>query len=103
MSQATLDAAVEKAAAQLTEQLSETKETKTEETQNVVELPSDPETPAEGEDSEKEDLSSEEAVEAKNLYRALRDPKSSSAIIAALAQQAGLFNKVEPPTTREIK
>jgi len=39
-----------------------------------------------------EDLSEEQAEEAKRLYQALRSPQAS-AVIAALAQQAGILNK----------
>jgi len=69
-----------------TEETSETSEETTEET---------PETPAE------DDLSAEQAQEAKNLYKALSGPQAS-AIIAALAAQAGLLPKqTEAPLTKK--
>lgn len=39
-------------------------------------------------------------LEAKNLYKALKDPTSSRAVLAALAEQAGLLGGDNTPTTK---
>ncbi len=52
---------------------------------------------------EESDFSADEAVEAKNLYKALKNPQTAAAVVAALAQQAGLLPKAgdAPLTKRE--
>ncbi len=68
------------------------------------ETPEEEEVPEES-DSETAvpDLSDVERSEAFNLYKALKDPKTSPALVAALAQQAGILGKpsVAPATVRE--
>lgn len=91
--QAALDSAVAEAAGEIEKKL----ETKEEEPE--VQLTEE----KEESDETGLDLSEEETAEARNLYKALKNPKSSAAIIAALAQQAGLFNQAEPPTKTEVK
>lgn len=51
---------------------------------------------------EESDLSESELDESKRLYKALKDPKSSGAIIAALAAQAGLHLTADS-TKAEVK
>ncbi len=62
----------------------------------------------ESEESEEEsaaaesDMSEQELTESKNLYKALKDPTTAAAVIAALAQQAGILpGKQEAPLTKK--
>lgn len=102
MPKAELDAAVAEAAAEIDKQL-ELEKPEEQEAEVEVEL-----TEEESEDEEEEEeFSSSEADEARRLYLALKDPKTSKAVIAALAQQNGLLDKPEPSTEkgreREVK
>lgn len=100
----TLDESIEAATAELSKKAgitppaTESEETETEsetETEVTQEETSESETP-EGEG----DLSEEQILESKNLYKALRGPQGP-AIIAALAQQAGILPKSgEPAPTK---
>lgn len=94
-----LNAAIAAAEAELKKEAGapaeETAEETTEETQE--------ETSEEEEETSEtvEDLSEEELTESKNLYKALRGPQAA-AIIAALAQQAGILPKAsEAPLTKK--
>ncbi len=99
--QAALDKAVTEAASELETKLDKKEETPTKEETPEIQVATEETTETQEEEEEK--LSDDEATEARNLYKALKNPKSSSAIIAALAQQAGLFNQVQPPSVKEIK
>lgn len=80
----------EKAAAEAQAQVDGTEAEKptTEETPEVEPTPEEVPT---------DELSEEEVTQARNLFRALKDPKTSSSVVAALAQQAGIL---APPTTK---
>ena len=99
-----LDNAIEEAAKELTAQADPGKtpappvEEATEE--SVEETPG--ETSEEEPAEETADLSDQELLESKNLYKALKDPTTAAAVIAALAQQAGILPKAnEAPLTKK--
>ena len=73
------------------------KEEQQEEEQEEVE--SDDET-TQVEEEELDDASKDEAF---RLYKALKDPKAGPAVLAALAQQAGLLGKNTPETKTEVR
>ncbi len=51
---------------------------------------------------EEADLSDSELIESKNLYKALKNPQTAQAVVAALAAQAGLLPKPgEAPLTKK--
>lgn len=87
----------EQAAAEVQDQIDG--KTKPEETssESVVEEKSSDETPEDAQPSD--ELSEDEIVQARNLFRALKDPKTSNSVVAALAQQAGLLQ--QPATTKK--
>jgi hypothetical protein len=55
--------------------------------------------PTQVEEDELDDASKDEAL---RLYKALKDPKAGPAVLAALAQQAGLLGKNLPETKQEV-
>lgn len=65
-----------------------------------VEVPTEPETPSgEQELPEQEsEFSEAELLESKNLYKALKNPATARAVVAALAEQMGMNNR--PPETK---
>lgn len=87
-----LDNAIAEAAEKLEAETPAAEEPTTEETSEDGE----PEEPEVGE-ADEDDLDEEKIKEAKILYKALSDPKQGPAIIAALAQRAGILQT--PPTT----
>lgn len=103
MSDISLQEAINKAAEQLTAAPAATAVENTPE----VEIPTDPEpeedTPAaDDEPAAEPDMSDAEIAEAQNLYKALKNPTQRAAIVAALAQEAGLLTN-QPQTKREEK
>lgn len=76
----------------------EVQETETEESAEAE----PPETDA---TADAEDLSAQELLESKNLYKALKDPSTRSSIVAALAQQAGLLltTSGKPPSEAQTE
>src|ERR1035437_1258665 len=67
--------------------------------EEVADEPTDE--PVEETHEESDELTPAQLIESKNLYKALSGPQAN-AIIAALAQQAGLFPKVgEAPLTKK--
>jgi hypothetical protein len=104
-----LEEAIADAATELTEKLDKSKETKstekTVETQVEEEQEEEHESDEEGQESdvsqedELDDVSKDEAL---RLYKALKDPKAGPAVLAALAQQAGLLGKNLPETKQEV-
>src|SRR5665647_1800561 len=105
MADTSLQSAIESAAAELkaesdksvptTEKSEETPVAAEETTEETTE-----ETPEETHEAS-DDLTAEQLIESKNLYKALSGPQAN-AIIAALAQQAGLLPKAgEAPLTKK--
>lgn len=90
---------LEKAASEVESQLSGEKKP-AQATEETIETTEDEEA-ASTEGSEEDELSETELVEARNLYKALKDPKTSSAVISALAHQTGILSKVPPAAGRE--
>src|ERR1035437_4493872 len=103
MADTSLQSAIDSAAAELKAESDKTTE-KPAETPVAEETPDEtteetPDTPEIAETSD--DLTPEQLIESKNLYKALSGPQAN-AIIAALAQQAGLFPKAgEAPLTKK--
>jgi len=96
-----LEEAIADAATELTKEADKSKETKVETTevekeeQEEVESDDEPQV-------EEEELDEASKDEALRLYKALKDPKAGPAVLAALAQQAGLLGKNTPETPREV-
>jgi hypothetical protein len=98
-----LEEAIADAATELTKEADKSKETKVETTevekeeeQEEVESDDEPQV----EEDELDEASKDEAL---RLYKALKDPKAGPAVLAALAQQAGLLGKNTPETKTEVR
>ena len=74
----------------------EVQETETEESAEAESAATDPTA---------EDLSEQELLESKNLYKALKNPETRASIVAALAQQAGLLltTSGKPPSEAQTE
>lgn len=107
-SKAQLENAVAEAAAELDEQLnlSEKAEKAPEVELEAEDSEESEDEDSEEEESEEEDTSDQEAIEAKRLYNALKDPKAAPMILAALAQNMGLTlnqPKTEKQEQKDVK
>ncbi len=102
-----LNNAIEAAAAELKQKAAAQPQAGAEEAAEEVQTEEITEESTEEETSEEtpeaDDLSETELVESKNLYKALKNPQTAAAVVAALAQQAGLLPKAgdAPLTKRE--
>lgn len=100
----TLSSAIADAAAELQSKAQPTPEAQAEATEEVATEETQEESaedePESDDEPKEQDLSDDEILESKNLYKALRGPQAA-AIIAALAQQAGILPKAnEAPLTK---
>jgi len=98
-----LDKAIGEAADQLLKEAGGESAEKAEKTEGEVEVEVEPEEDSDEVSSDDEpDFNEAELDESKKLYRALRDPNTAGAMVAALAQHMGLT--LAPPQTRaEVK
>ena len=97
MADTSLQEAIDKAAEELTTGKKTEEATETPE----IAVETENEAPAET-DPSAEEIEAAEAIEAKNLYRALKNPATSRAVIAALSEQLG-FNKPAETKAEEKK
>jgi hypothetical protein len=108
-----LEEAIADAATELTKETDKSKETKPRKTlapeigtdDTEEEQTQEHESDDEGQESDasqEDELDDASKDEALRLYKALKDPKAGPAVLAALAQQAGLLGKNTPETKTEV-
>mgnify|MGYP001612220576 CR=1 FL=1 len=115
-SQSQLDQAVLDAAAEIDKQLGGTTTTPPTADNAEVELPAEDtestetesgDEPNEGDNAVVDELTEQELLESKNLYRLLKDPTTARSVVAALAQQTGVLQDLArlgaEPTRTEVR